>query len=150
MKKSLLSVLIFLSSLYVTGQPAFTAANCFQMGDSATMGYATATIDLSTFVPQTGGNCVWDFSSNSGGGPWLTWNNLAGHYLIRPGSASSYVVFQPFPLNEFSSNVPFGPDRMFAYSAANDTLYLKADVFGGNAMAVVNPQPYLSFPMNYQ
>jgi len=149
MKKLLLSAFISLSTIYVSAQPVFTSANCFQMGDSASMGFAAVNMDISTFVPQTGSNHVWDFSSNTGGGVWSSWTSLVGYYLMRPGSASGYTVYQPFPLNEYSWNVPFAPDRMFSYSPANDTLYLMADFVGSNPMAIVPPQPYLTFPLNY-
>ncbi len=145
MKKLLLLILLpFTGAL---AQPQFTANNCFSTGDSTTIGVAIVSQTFSNFLPLTGFNYTWDFSSAGTPGPWTSWTSPTTPYLFRPSAQSPQTLFQNTQINEFAT-LSFSRDLFYTYSAASDTLYQNGLYTGGNNYEYRPRIPYFIFPMS--
>jgi hypothetical protein len=150
-KQLLLCLFAFTLSFVLRSQPQFTVENCFSIGDSTGIGSGAAIVSINEIIAQTGSDYTWDFSNYNTGGPIYSWTSPIHSYVFQPGSSSSQLQFQSFPILENPSNAGLAYYRAFSYSDDLDTLYLRAWGEQGSTVIINNPPlPYLSFPMNYQ
>lgn len=142
MKKiTILLFLIFVKSTILWGQPAFTSNECFQVNDSSKIGFAIYMRSFESFIPQTGSNHIWDFSSEA-------WTNPTASYYFRPSIQSGQTVFHQTEINEYCV-LAFGRDVFYTYSSNDDTLYYDGLYISANYKYAPRV-PYLTFPLNYQ
>ena len=141
-------LMIVSSTMLSMAQPQLNNTNCFQTGDSSTLGFALVLQGFDSFIPQTGSNYTWDFSTTGFPGPWGTWTAPTIPYLFQPSSQSTHVPLQSTQINEYA-NVGMARDHFFTYSTAADTLYYNGYYSGGTSYVYYAPLPYLVFPMNF-
>jgi hypothetical protein len=134
-------------SLYGHAQPQFTVNNCFQVNDSTHLGFVIVAQNFADFIPQTGTNHTWDFSSTGTPGPWTTWTNPTIPYHFQPASQSIHSIFAASEINEYSL-VAFPRDHFYSRSANQDTLYMDGLYTSTNYM--FRPRlPFLTFPLDF-
>jgi len=133
-------------------QPVFTAANCFNVGDSTGLGAGASTVNIQDIVADTGADHTWDFSAYNTGGPIYSWTSPNFPYQFEPGVNALQSPFHAFPIHEDPNGAGVALYRAFKYSADLDTLYQMAYSASAGSFVLVNtpPLPYLSFPMDYQ
>ncbi|CAN5411363.1 hypothetical protein BH10BAC1_BH10BAC1_13170 [soil metagenome] len=128
-------------------QAQFNASNCFQLNDSAKLGFAVVSQSFDNFIAQTGSSYTWDFTTTGTPGPWTSWTSPTALYKFQPSSASIHLPFASTEINEYAS-LPFARDHFYTYSTIQDTLY--CDGFYTSSDKVYLPRiPYLTFPLNY-
>jgi hypothetical protein len=147
MKKNYTLLFFLLCSIIVFAQPQFTSTHCFQVNDSSKIGFAIVNQSFEDFIPATGNNYTWDFTTTGTPGPWTTWTAPTASYLFQPSTQSIHTPFHGTEINEYAV-LSFSRDVFYTYSSNQDTLYY--DGLYSNANYAYKPRvPYLTFPLNY-
>ncbi|MGB3947181.1 MAG: T9SS type A sorting domain-containing protein [Bacteroidia bacterium] len=147
MKHNYTLSIFLLFSIALFAQPQFSSINCFQVNDSSKIGFAIVSQSFDDFIPATGNNYTWDFTTTGTPGPWTTWTAPTVSYLFQPSSQSIHSPFQSTEINEYAQ-LSFSRDLFYTYSSNQDTLYFNG--LYSNANYAYKPSiPYLTFPLNY-
>lgn len=147
MKKHYTLSLFLLLSILMFAQPQFTSTHCFQVNDSSKIGFAIVSQSFDDFIPATGNNHTWDFTTTGTPGPWTTWAAPTASYLFQPSTQSIHTPFHGTEINEYAV-LSFSRDLFYTYSSNQDTLYYNG--LYSNANYAYKPRvPYLTFPLNF-
>jgi hypothetical protein len=147
LKTGILIIFLMLFSLKSFSQPVFNSSNCFQIGDSSSIGFAIVSAPFSGFLTETGSNHTWDFSATGSPGPWTSWVSPTTSYKFRPSSESIHTTFANTEINEYAL-LPFARDLYYTYSAGQDSLFLNG-LYTSSNYEYVPRIPYLTFPLAF-
>lgn len=147
-----ISSLMVVVRTVLQAQPVFTAANCFNVGDSTGLGAGASIVNIQDIIADTGGDHVWDYSAYNSGGPIYSWTSPNFPYQFEAGVNALQSPFHAFPIHEDPNGAGVALYRGFQYSVDLDTLYQMAWSASAGSFVLVNnpPLPYLTFPMDYQ
>lgn len=144
MKRLVFAVLVqFFAVLTVVAQPAFTANDVPNIGDSDTIFNINYGTDASTLSSETGNNYSWDFSDISFYYPF----NDVLEYRTPEHPVSVPYVDATIELIENGSS---GVEKVSLFDFQNDTLFIhRSGVAGGSGTAHVPPIASVGFPISF-